>query len=858
MPFASRSQPLRGKDRELALALVKQLEQQRPTDPPFFDGFVIHARIDRRGLEIAERTIEVDRVRINKPMQALFLDQARAISGVAPFHNSMPPYLGSGEEIMIIDAGFDPTNPVLQRVGLIELCAPSSQSKCRNTQGVLDDILVVGPGSSAATPPPTGLGVQPAATTAIYHGTAVASIAAGLGGQPFPNGQQSILGFAPSATLILANVQGHQPTNAAPNSSANGSWQRQFGEWRPNYWGDAIIKALEWANTRAAQQIAAGGLRLRTVNMSFGTVYSSFNSCSSRSDFNTIQGLLAELVAKGVVPVAGSGNEPSGTHSFPSCTGQTFTAGASCNTIFSYPNCQNGQFSIAPFVTLGPQGQYPQAVAPGSTVTTTTSSFTAANQPLTHFNGLFDGTSSAAPMLSACMGLIANRLVATGNAALWNYPRILAALTVSNTAGGQAIARATATKDSLPARPITLLDCNQGYVSLTTQNTAIDPSRFGLTGTYFSYSTQGQGFVFEVAPPVPPNTPSKIYGGWFSYKNDVLLQPGQGQHWYGISEEGDRTGFVVPIGIYEQRFSNQPAFNSPNIGTHQPTKIGSGTLTFRSCEFAELYFQRSVGVSADSLPQASGTIVLQRLGASPECANNTQEQEYIDQTLSQSVTPTALPFALTGVWGRATATGEFDPAFSGQGLMLEVFNGAITSEQPLSIGWYTYNGVNGAYNAQCPGGTVCPPPVGEGPAANGVPALYSNRYRWLTVQPWTPSKTTFPLPVSSARDWSGGIYITAGGLFNAGSPSPNTKQVGKFRIRFLKDAANPQVECNQAEVRYEFYASYNESSTDVRGFSYLTGLFSGFPTIQPPIPPFQTGDFRIKRIFPARSGCQLP
>ncbi len=258
---------------------------------------------------------------------------------------------GSGLAIAILDTGVDATHPFLAGRVVAEACFSANRS-CPNGASVQ-----LGPGAA----PPC------AYTSACFHGTHVAGIAAGSG--------TSLSGVAPGAALIAVQV-----FSRFTGSSCNGAGS------------DPCALAYTSDLVAGLEHVLAlrGGLAIAAANLSVGGgAFTSPAACDLANP--SLRIAVDALRAAGIATVAAAGNEGRrGALAAPACLSAAVSAGASddADAVAAFSN-------TAPFLSL---------LAPGVNIT---SSIPPA---LFGFSwGIASGTSMAAPHVSAAFALLRQR-----------------------------------------------------------------------------------------------------------------------------------------------------------------------------------------------------------------------------------------------------------------------------------------------------------------------------------------------------------------------------------------------------------------------------------------------------------------
>ena len=131
---------------------------------------------------------------------------------------------------------------------------------------------------------------------------------------------------------------------------------------------------------------------------------------------------------------------------------------------------------------------------------------------------------------------------------------------------------------------------------------------FGLSGNWFDPTKSGQGFVVELNP-----LAKVLFFAWYTYAINGQALGAPGQRWYTGQATYVPGGRSIPLSLYE---TSGGLFNSiaPPPTTAQ---VGTGTLSFASCNAAKLVFTFTSGSNAGQ----AGSIDLARVGPAPaSCA----------------------------------------------------------------------------------------------------------------------------------------------------------------------------------------------------------------------------------------------
>jgi len=128
---------------------------------------------------------------------------------------------------------------------------------------------------------------------------------------------------------------------------------------------------------------------------------------------------------------------------------------------------------------------------------------------------------------------------------------------------------------------------------------------FALSGTWFEFSTSGQGFIVEVNP-----NSAAFFLAWYTYMPNGTAAGAAGQRWYsaqGAFMPGMRS---IPVTIYE---TTGGIFDTPTPPGQHTVQVGTGTMTFQSCSAATFSYNFTGGSSSG----LSGLITLARIGPVP-------------------------------------------------------------------------------------------------------------------------------------------------------------------------------------------------------------------------------------------------
>ena len=127
---------------------------------------------------------------------------------------------------------------------------------------------------------------------------------------------------------------------------------------------------------------------------------------------------------------------------------------------------------------------------------------------------------------------------------------------------------------------------------------------FGLSGNWYDKTTSGQGVVAELNP-----VAKVLFFAWYTYAVSAQGQGAAGQRWFTGQANYAPGARAITIALYETTgglFDKSP----PAPMTAQ---VGTGKLTFTSCEAATLTFTFTSGSNAGQ----AGNIPLTRVGPTP-------------------------------------------------------------------------------------------------------------------------------------------------------------------------------------------------------------------------------------------------
>jgi hypothetical protein len=127
---------------------------------------------------------------------------------------------------------------------------------------------------------------------------------------------------------------------------------------------------------------------------------------------------------------------------------------------------------------------------------------------------------------------------------------------------------------------------------------------FGLSGNWFDRTTSGQGVIIELNP-----LAKVLFFAWYAYAVNGQALGAAGQRWYTGQANYVPGARSIPLSLYE---TTGGLFNSV-APAPITAPVGTGNLTFTSCNAAMLSFSFIAGSSAGQ----TGIIGLTRVGPTP-------------------------------------------------------------------------------------------------------------------------------------------------------------------------------------------------------------------------------------------------
>ncbi len=142
-------------------------------------------------------------------------------------------------------------------------------------------------------------------------------------------------------------------------------------------------------------------------------------------------------------------------------------------------------------------------------------------------------------------------------------------------------------------------------VTCSTTNARATNTDFAHSGNWFSESTSGQGFIFEVNP-----NSQAFFFTWYTYAVNGQLTGGPtSQRWYTALTSYAAGARTFTLKLYETT-GGTFASTATMVSTNE---VGTATLSFTSCAAAALAYSFTGGANAGQ----AGTIALTRVGPVP-------------------------------------------------------------------------------------------------------------------------------------------------------------------------------------------------------------------------------------------------
>lgn len=195
----------------------------------------------------------------------------------------------------------------------------------------------------------------------------------------------------------------------------------------------------------------------------------------------------------------------------------------------------------------------------------------------------------------------------------------------------------------------------------------IRPDQSGVAGAWYNPDHRGQGFVLSYVA-----ESKTLFMPWFVYDRNDRLNDESTLRWYSLQGQVSADSATVQLQILRNQgggFAQGPAT--------EPEVVGTAQLRFESCDRSNLQFRFNSGIESGHY----GIIPLQRLGL------RTRECDLGGPGIEP---PQVAPNGSQGM--HANQSGAwFDPASSGQGVMVEVVPPDASQEGLIFATWFSYD-----------------------------------------------------------------------------------------------------------------------------------------------------------------------
>ena len=193
------------------------------------------------------------------------------------------------------------------------------------------------------------------------------------------------------------------------------------------------------------------------------------------------------------------------------------------------------------------------------------------------------------------------------------------------------------------------------------------PGQPGITGAWYAAATSGQGFVLTWLP-----QSRTLFAPWFTFATGGALEDQSAARWYSLQGTTSLDSPLVELQILRNRGGQ---FAAPPITRAEV--VGSAQLRFADCDRATLSYRFNDGVEQGR----AGSMPLVRIGARVHGCRD----------YSGVLQPPTLAVADAGGFTSRQSGAWFDPASSGQGLMLEVVPADSAQAGLLFAAWFSYD-----------------------------------------------------------------------------------------------------------------------------------------------------------------------
>lgn len=198
---------------------------------------------------------------------------------------------------------------------------------------------------------------------------------------------------------------------------------------------------------------------------------------------------------------------------------------------------------------------------------------------------------------------------------------------------------------------------------------AVPANQAALAGAWYNPAHRGQGFVLSYIP-----ESQTLFMPWFTYDANTFVDANDEAElrWYSLQGQVDGASAIVQLDLLRNQAGE---FGQPPATTAEV--VGSAQLRFDGCDRASLRYRFDAGVEQGR----EGVIPLQRLG--PRVRDCT--------VADGSVSPAPLAVEPMAGFDIDQSGAWFDPASSGQGLMIEVVPASPDQDGLLFATWFTYD-----------------------------------------------------------------------------------------------------------------------------------------------------------------------
>lgn len=195
----------------------------------------------------------------------------------------------------------------------------------------------------------------------------------------------------------------------------------------------------------------------------------------------------------------------------------------------------------------------------------------------------------------------------------------------------------------------------------------LPPAQPAIAGAWYAPATSGEGFVLTWLP-----ESRTLFAPWFTFATGGALEDQSAARWYSLQGTTRLDSPLVELQILRNRGGQ---FAAPPIT--QAEVVGSAQLRFTDCDRATLSYRFNDGVEQGR----TGSMPLVRIGARVHGCRDA----------AGVLQPPSLAVADAGGFTTRQSGAWFDPASSGQGLMLEVVPADSAQAGLLFAAWFSYD-----------------------------------------------------------------------------------------------------------------------------------------------------------------------